>query len=241
MLQLYMNYDKEFISNNLMGPNVIKIAEELSQHIKFNEGMKVLDLGCGNALSSIFLAKEFGVTVYATDLWISATENFKRIKSMNLEHKVIPIHADAHSLPYADEFFDVIVSFDSYHYFGTNERYLNDYLAKLAKKGGQIAFASPGFTHELSVDELKSLEEFCNNGEFLTFHSNKWWKNLWGRTRVVDVIETFDLKCNSEAWEDWINSPNPIGQGDRAFYEKIKQLTTIAIIAKRNDTDYFLL
>lgn len=39
MLQLYMNYDKEFISNNLMGPNVIKIAEELSQHLKFNEGM----------------------------------------------------------------------------------------------------------------------------------------------------------------------------------------------------------
>ena len=36
--------------------------------------MKILDLGCGKGLTSIFLAKEFGVQVYATDLWITAAE-----------------------------------------------------------------------------------------------------------------------------------------------------------------------
>jgi len=240
MLNLYKNYDKDFISKNLMGPSVIKLVEELSQHLTLKEGMKILDLGCGNALSSIFLAKEYGVTVYATDLWIPATENFKRIKNMNVEEKVIPIHADAHSLPYADKFFDAVVSFDSYHYFGTNERYLNDYLARLVKKGGQIAFASPGFTHELSAEELQELQPFWMCGKFLTFHSNKWWRNLWERTRVVDIIEAFDLKCNSEAWEDWINSPNPIGQGDRPFFENVKQLATVAIIARRNNVDHAL-
>jgi cyclopropane fatty-acyl-phospholipid synthase-like methyltransferase len=240
MLNLYKKYDKDFISKNLMGPNVIKIVEELSQHLILKEGMKILDLGCGSALSSIFLAKEFGVTVYATDLWISAEENFERIKAMNVEEKVIPIHADAHSLPYADTFFDGIVSFDSYHYFGTNERYLNDYLAKLVKKDGQIAFASPGFTHELSTEELYKLQPFWMCGKFLTFHSNEWWKNLWERSRVVDIIETFDLKCNSEAWEDWINSSNPTGQADRPFYENVKQLATVAIIARRNEVDFAL-
>jgi len=39
--------------------------------------MRVLDLGCGKALSSIFLAKEYGTQVWATDLWISATDNRK--------------------------------------------------------------------------------------------------------------------------------------------------------------------
>ena len=241
MLKLYKNYDKDFVLKNLMGPNVIKIAEELSQHLTLKAGMKVLDLGCGRALSSIFLAKEFGVTVYATDLWVSATENFERIRYMNLEDRVIPIHTDAHSLPYANEFFDAAVSFDSYHYFGSNERYLNDYLAKLVKTGGQIAFASPGFTHELTIDELQKLQKFCTNGEFLTFHSNMWWKNLWDRTRIVDVIETFDLDCNQEAWEDWINCDNPIGQDDRSFYEEVTQLTTIGVVAIRNDIDCFLL
>lgn len=47
--------------------------------------MKILDLGCGKGLTSIFLAKEFGVQVYATDLWITAAENFERFKSSGLK------------------------------------------------------------------------------------------------------------------------------------------------------------
>jgi len=35
-------------------------------------------MGCGTAMTSIFLAKEFGVQVWANDLWISATDNFRR-------------------------------------------------------------------------------------------------------------------------------------------------------------------
>lgn len=241
MLSRYKNYDSDFVQSNLMGPNVIKIAEELSQHLQLKPGMKVLDLGCGKALSSIFLAKEFGVTVYATDLWTPATENFERVRAMKLEDKVIPVHSDAHTMPYSNEFFDAALSFDSYHYFGTNERYLLDHLAKLVKNGGQIAFASPGFTHELSDKEIEELKPYWVCGKFLTFHSNLWWKNLWQRSMVVDVAESFDLKCNAEAWEDWVNSPNPIGREDRAFYEGVKQLATVAVVAKRNDVDYFSL
>jgi cyclopropane fatty-acyl-phospholipid synthase-like methyltransferase len=37
--------------------------------------MRVLDLGCGRAMSSIFLRRQFGVQVWATDLWFSASEN----------------------------------------------------------------------------------------------------------------------------------------------------------------------
>ena len=43
-------------------------------------GAKVLDLGCGRAMSSIFLHREFGVQVWATDLWFSASENLQRIR-----------------------------------------------------------------------------------------------------------------------------------------------------------------
>jgi cyclopropane fatty-acyl-phospholipid synthase-like methyltransferase len=37
--------------------------------------MRVLDLGCGRAATSIFLRREFGVQVWATDLWTNASEN----------------------------------------------------------------------------------------------------------------------------------------------------------------------
>ncbi|HWR44843.1 SAM-dependent methyltransferase [Sporomusa sp.] len=93
-------YNANFVKENMMGPNAMKIMEELAGSLKLEEGMRVLDLGCGRGLTSIFLAKEYGVTVFATDLWISATDNYARIKAMGVEDRVIPIHAEAHDLPF---------------------------------------------------------------------------------------------------------------------------------------------
>lgn len=78
-------YDKEWIEENWMGPNPLWLMEELVSNLDLRPGMKVLDLGCGKAITSIFLAKEFGVTVFANDLWISANDNFKRIKGQELK------------------------------------------------------------------------------------------------------------------------------------------------------------
>ena len=72
-------YDPRWVLENLMGPNVLWLTEALSQVMAFTPGMRVLDLGCGRALSSIFLAKEFDLQVWATDLWIGATDNWQRI------------------------------------------------------------------------------------------------------------------------------------------------------------------
>ena len=58
-----------------MGPHVLWLAESLSEVFEFKPGMRVLDLGCGRAVSSIFLAQEFGVTVWAADYWIKPSEN----------------------------------------------------------------------------------------------------------------------------------------------------------------------
>ena len=61
-------------------------------------------------ISSIFLAKEFDVQVWAADVWIKPTSNWERIRDAGVEDQVFPIHAEAHSMPFADGFFDAIVS-----------------------------------------------------------------------------------------------------------------------------------
>jgi hypothetical protein len=61
-------YPPTWALENLMGPNVLWLAESLSQVMDLRPGMRVLDMGCGKAISSIFLAKEFDVQVWATDL-----------------------------------------------------------------------------------------------------------------------------------------------------------------------------
>ena len=84
--------------------------------------MRVLDLGCGRGLTSAYLADTFGVQVFALDLWIPATENYLRFRELGLDSRIIPLHGDAWNMPFAEEYFDAVVSIDSYHYFGRDER-----------------------------------------------------------------------------------------------------------------------
>ena len=107
-------YDTDWNIKNMMGPNVLWLTESLSQVMALKPGMRVLDLGCGTAISSIFLAKEFDLQVWASDLWVPASNNWERVSEAGLEDRVFPIHAEAHSLPFPNELFDAIVSMDAY-------------------------------------------------------------------------------------------------------------------------------
>src|SRR5215468_7433709 len=115
--------------------NALWLAEWLTEALDLRPGMRVLDLGCGRAMSSIFLHREFGVQVWATDLWFSPSENLQRIRDAGASDGVFPIHADARAVPFATEFFDAIVSVDSFMYYGTDDLFLNS-LARLLKPGG---------------------------------------------------------------------------------------------------------
>jgi cyclopropane fatty-acyl-phospholipid synthase-like methyltransferase len=48
-------YDPRWLMDNAMGPHVLWLAERLSQQLALTAGMRVLDLGCGRATSSVFL------------------------------------------------------------------------------------------------------------------------------------------------------------------------------------------
>jgi cyclopropane fatty-acyl-phospholipid synthase-like methyltransferase len=105
--------------------NALWLSEWLAAALDLRPGMCVLALVCGRAASSIFLHREFGVQVWATDLWFSASENMQRIRDAGVEDGVFPIHADARLLPFAAEFFDAIVCIACFSYFGTYDLYLN--------------------------------------------------------------------------------------------------------------------
>ena len=140
------------------GANSLWLTEWLASSLNLREGMRVLDLGCGRASSSIFLCREFGVQVWATDLWFSASENAQRIRDARVSNDVFPIHADARLLPFAADFFDAIVCVDSFPYFGTDDLYLN-YLAQFVRPGGPIAIAGAGLMMEIDGAVPDSLQE----------------------------------------------------------------------------------
>ena len=194
-------YDPEWVIENWMGPNSLWLMEALTDVMKLEPGMRVLDMGCGRAASSIFLAQECDVEVWATDLWVDAHDNWQRICAAGLQDKVFPIHAEARALPFAREFFDASVSIDAYHYFGTDDLYI-DYYAQWVSPGGEIGIVVPGFTEELTEgvpDHLRVGWEW----EFGSFHSPAWWRNHWEKTGKVEVDLSDTLPDGCLHWLRW--------------------------------------
>ena len=205
-------YDPAWILRNLMGPNPLWLMESLLDHMQFRAGMRILDLGCGRAVSSIFLAKETGATVFATDLWIDAAGNWRRVREAGAEDLVVPIHAEAHALPFGDGFFDAIVSVDAYHYFGTDQLYLSS-LTPLLRPGGRIGIVVPGVMEEFGT--VPAHLEGWWDPELWSFHSPAWWRSLWERSGVVDV-ELADLIPGAvDEWALWEEVANERGEPRR--------------------------
>ena len=199
-------YDPEWQLKGWMGPNVIWLTEWLCEKMDLKPGMRVLDMGCGKALSSIFLAKEYGVQVWANDLWVSATENWQRIREAGLENQIFPIHAEAHDLPYAEGFFDAMVSIDSYQYYGTDDLYLS-YFIKFLKPGGQIGIVVPGLARDFDGEVPEHLAWPRKDGstfwvdECLCFHTAPWWQQHWGKLMAIKEVKADKLK---DGWKDWL-------------------------------------
>jgi SAM-dependent methyltransferase len=211
------SYDPLWVLENLMGPNPIWLAEALSQVMEFKPGSRVMDLGCGRAITSIFLAQEFQLQVWATDLWIGASDNWHRICAANANQQVFPIHAEAHTLPFANGFFDALISLDAYHYFGTDDLYIG-YVSQFVRSGGYIGIVVPGVLHEPAPD---SPSQFAASWpwDWCSFHSPQWWRSHWEKTGLVDVELADSIPDWWKYWLKWLEVSTE--QGYRSSQEEM--------------------
>ena len=193
----------EFLRATLMGPNAMRLSEELSSHLKIDKNMRILDLGCGRGLSTRFLVKKYGASVFAADLWISPTENYERFRSLGIDDKAVPISVDAtRGLPFADGYFDLLFSVDAYHHFGDTEEMLPS-LIPFVKKGGYIAVAIPGIKYEFGENVPDEMKPFWNDEVARTIHSLDWWKELWSREKGIEILDIREMLCCNQAWDEW--------------------------------------
>ena len=101
----FMSDDKnrKFAEAAMMGPNAMRVSEEMASFLDIAEDTRVLDLGCGCGLSTLLLAQKYGATVFAADLWISPTDNYERFQNFGIADRAIPISVDVtKGLPFAN-------------------------------------------------------------------------------------------------------------------------------------------
>lgn len=236
-------FSQEVVTSKIMGPNPLKLCEELLDSAAeitgtpLEPGSVVLDLGSGTGITSCLLAREYGVRTFAVDLWSDPAENMRFFEQMGLTNRQIcPIKADAsQGLPFASEFFDAVVSIDSYNYFGREPGYLEERLLPYVKTGGLLYLAIPGMVEDLHHNLPPELLLSWTPDQLEYMHSIEWWKQLISPTPGAEIVAMYPLTCHEQAWADWLTCDNEYAQGDRASMEAGagKLLNSIAIVLRK--------
>ena len=62
------SFGATLVRSKIMGPNPLKLCEELLRDVHIPCGVRVCDLGSGTGITSALLAREYGFDTYAVDL-----------------------------------------------------------------------------------------------------------------------------------------------------------------------------
>lgn len=229
-------YNTPALQEKIMGPNPVKLEEELLRDHRILDGAVVCDLGSGQGLTSVFLAKEYGFTVYAADLWSDPEENRRFFDQMGLSREqIIPVKADAADLPFETAFFDAVVSTDSYNYFGRDERYLDEKLLPFVKPGGYLYIAIPGMKKDCHDNLPQELLLSWTPEQLDYLHDVDYWTKIVRQCSGADVISVKEMESNEEVWADWLKQENEYAVGDRKAMEAGggKYLNFVSIVLRK--------
>jgi SAM-dependent methyltransferase len=163
-----------------IGPGGLYLVSLLANALRLRPNAWVLDLGCGSAESSLFLAGNFKAKVIAADLWTDPADNAKKIKSRGHSGDIFPLRLDASQpLPFAEGLFDAILCVNSLNFFGTDIAVV-DRIVRHLKKGGIFCAGGECLNEEFTPDQIANppavyhFAETVWEDDFLTLHSPGW-------------------------------------------------------------------
>lgn len=181
-------YTWEECHRGFRGAGGLFLVSEMANRLALAPGQCVLDLCCGNGISSIFLARHYGVRIMAVDLNVDPSANWRRAQEADVADLVTPLRMDARDLTFPQGYFDAIFCLNSYFYFGTHDLYL-PYLCRFLRPGGRIGIASPCYARELPPDPPRELlYDAPHYVESYAVHSPNWWRRHFERRGLVDVL-----------------------------------------------------
>ncbi|MBP2631890.1 MAG: methyltransferase domain protein [Firmicutes bacterium] len=202
-------YNTPELLAKIMGPNPFKLQEEMLINHKISAGSLVCDLGSGQGLTSVMLVKDYGFKVYAADLWSEPQENRSFFYKMGLTlEQITPVKADATALPFEKEFFDAIVSIDSYNYWGRDPKYLDEKLLPFVKHGGYIYCCVPGLKKDCHGNLPKELLLSWTPEQLAYLRDIVYWTEIVNSSCDAEVISIYEMESNENVWVDWLKQDN---------------------------------
>ncbi len=145
-----------------------------------------IDLGSGPGTLIVELCKRTRMH------WINADINpnffpnfFRQAEENDVGNQVSAILADAHSLPFRDNYADIIVSRGSYHFWEDKVLAFSEIYRVL--KPGAVAYIGRGFSRDLPVETAKKIR--AKQGEKMKYNVDekaKEFDNIMNELRIKD-------------------------------------------------------
>ncbi len=230
-------YDPDWLVSLEMGCPTFWLLERLCEAMALRPGMRILDLGCGYAGGSIFLANEFDAQVWAVDLRADPTKNYERICKAGFERQIFPMRGDARSLPFADGFFDAVISINAFWFFATDDLYLRQHMLRLVKPGGLFGIVTPGLREELQGELPRDvpdyLQPYWDSCALSAWHSADWWRRHWQKTGQVGVLLADNFPGN-EGYQTYLNWERIIGYPEKLAEDDAgRSITFVRLVAQK--------
>ena len=144
-------------SRKTLAPVYAPLAEQIVSDFDLGEKEGIgIDLGSGPGTLIVELCKRTRMHWINADINPNFFPNFYRQAEKNgFGHRVSAIFADAHNLPFRDNYADIIVSRGSYHFWEDKVQAFGEIYRVL--KPGAMAYVGRGFSRNLPVETAEKI------------------------------------------------------------------------------------
>lgn len=116
---------------------------------KYCRDKKILDIACGTGYGSFLLADNCNAEVHGADI---SQKSISIARNSNAHPNIVYKVTDACDLPYTDNLFDIVISFETIEHIENQHKFLSE-LSRVLKPNGTLVISTPNrkVTRELGI------------------------------------------------------------------------------------------
>jgi arsenite methyltransferase len=185
--RLYESDLARFLLGDSFHPGGLALTGQLGRMTGVNPSSRVLDVACGRGATAVFFAKEFGCEVVGIDY---GDQNVAAARTLaQAEHfdaRVRFDRSDAETLPFRDQFFDVVICECAFCTFPAKARAAREFF-RVLRLGGRVGLSDLTRSEVLPKDLDGLLAWIACIGDAQT--AERYTAYLQGAGFSVDSIE----------------------------------------------------